>query len=99
MALRRYVVRRYVNHSDRTVVLPDAGGSPSPRRGDYDDYERPRPVPTREEPSVDARLVPEASRGPCPECGRTVRFNQRRQYYYSHTMPGSSTLCPLSGRG
>jgi hypothetical protein len=45
MTQRRYRVRRYVNNCDRAVVLPDTGGSSSPRHGNYDDYDHPRAVP------------------------------------------------------
>ena len=99
MALRRYFVRRHVGNSDRVVVLPDNGGPASPRRGDYDDYDRPRkPHTTPSVTNLDGRLIPEVSRGPCPSCGRIVRFNLARNYYYSHTLPGSTSVCELSGR-
>ncbi len=98
MALRRYFVRRFVNNSDRVVVLPDTGGPPSPRRGDYDDYDHTRTEAEPEPPTLDERHIPDATRTVCPECGRAVRFNQRSQSYYSHSKPGSTEICPRSGR-
>src|SRR4051812_48160272 len=100
MSQRRYFVRRYVGNSDRVVVLPDNDQSASPRRGDYDDYARKPPtVPTRQEaPAVEERLTVPPSRVECPRCGRTVRYNETRQYYYSHNLPGSTEPCAQSGR-
>jgi hypothetical protein len=99
---RRNLVRRFVSNNDRAVALPDTNAPPSPRRGDYDDYQRPAEVPQEPETpaEVPAEPVPENPRVTCPHpgCGRQVRFNVRRSYYYSHTLPGSATTCPQSGR-
>jgi hypothetical protein len=97
---RRYRVRRFVNNCDRAVVLPDNGGSPSPRRGDYDDYDGPRaaPKPKPTVPVIDWRYIPDTSRRVCPVCGREVKYNERRQFYYSHNLPDSVKVCIQSGR-
>lgn len=34
----------------------------------------------------------------CPECGRNTRVNRKDKEVYSHTRPGSATLCLESGR-
>jgi hypothetical protein len=65
---------------------------------DYDDYDRPHPLSVPEPRTVAEELIPVTSRGPCPECGRIVRFNERRRTYYSHNVPGTTKVCLLSGR-
>jgi hypothetical protein len=99
MSQRRYFVRRFVNNCDRAVALPNTAGPPSPRRGDYDDYQRPRATPEPTKPTVDDRYIPDTTREACPACGRMVRFNKSRQYYYCHTLTGSIERCALSGPG
>lgn len=98
MAQRRYFVRRFVNNCDRAVVLPATDGPPSPRRGDYDDYDRPRTAAEPALPTLDERYIPMAYKTNCPECGRSVKFSQRQQHYYSHTKPGTTEICSISGR-
>jgi hypothetical protein len=101
MAQRRNLVRRYVGNSDRVIALPDnSDASPSPRRGDYDDYDRKAPIapPRPPELTIEERLIVPPSRVECPHCQRLVRYSEARQHYYSHTLPGSTETCPQSGR-
>jgi hypothetical protein len=100
MGNRCWRVREFHGHSERIIALPD-DGSPSPDRRDpgYDGYVRAEPRPS----GPAAEVVPEivvnpAERRICPTCGRKVRFNLGRGYYYSHTLPDSAATCSQSGR-
>jgi hypothetical protein len=100
MGSRRWRVRRFMGHSERLVVLPDDGSPTHDRRDpEYDDYVRKTPSlakPVHQElPEV--HWTPTEKRV-CPVCGRTVRYNLDREYYYSHTLPKSTTTCSQSGR-
>jgi hypothetical protein len=99
MGNRRWRVRRPFGNS-RLVVLPDDGQPSRDRRDpDYDGYTRSgsqSSEPTPEElPEI---VVNPAERRTCPVCGRNVRFNLGRGYYYSHTLPESAATCSQSGR-
>lgn len=43
-------------------------------------------------------VVPLFKKRVCPICGKTVKFNLRRGEYYSHNLPGDTTVCGTSGR-
>lgn len=99
MGSRRWRVRRFFGNS-RLVALPDDGQTSHDRRDpDYDGYTRPRPQPPEPVPEALPELVVNpAERRTCPVCGRNVRFNLGRGYYYSHTLPESADTCSQSGR-
>jgi hypothetical protein len=100
MGNRQWRVRRSFGHSDRLVALPDDGSPTHDRRDpDYDGYVQAQP----QSPVPTAGPLPEITVNPverrvCPVCGRTVRFNLGRGYYYSHTLPESAATCVQSGR-
>jgi len=99
MGSRKWRVRRFLNHSDRLVVLPgDGGPRPLERRGDYDPYTRREPVNVAEVEPPFLGILPSTEKRICPKCGRSVRYNLRRGSYYSHTTSTeTSETCPQSG--
>jgi hypothetical protein len=97
---RRWRVRRFFGHSNRLVVLPDDGSQSHERRAsDYDDYERPKSdKEVSRETGLPVVRVSDVEKRTCPKCGRLVRYNLSRGYYYSHTLPDSAKTCSQSGR-
>jgi hypothetical protein len=97
LAARRWFVKRFVGHSDRLVVLPDDGSGKS----SWDDgYARPpslKAEPSNSDPRMLGFVSPHDKRT-CPECGREVRYNLTRAYFYSHTLSDSVKLCRQSGK-
>lgn len=89
----RYMVRRY--HTDpRAVVLPER----LPRQRTGEDYEPPPSEPVQPEPEkVEEKYIAQFSRKDCRTCGQRVKFDERRQSYYSHNLPDSCVTCPRSG--
>lgn len=100
MGNRRWRVRRSAGHSDRLIALPDDGSPSHDRRDpDYDGYVRAESQSSEPAPKMLPEVVVNpAERRACPVCGRNVRFNLGRGYYYSHTLPGSAVTCSQSGR-
>jgi hypothetical protein len=92
-------VRRFLDHSDRLIALPDNGWLSRERLGDYDPYmRRAEPGPPKQ-PGLPVLPAPRVERRVCPACGRSIRYNLRRDYYYSHTVStDSAQTCPQSGR-
>lgn len=96
MTVGRWRVPGDAVHNPRAIVLPD-GPPIRPRGDDFDDYSTPNPA--KKEPAPPPNIVlPLYDKRDCPACGRRVRFNLRRIYYYSHTLPGSVEVCPQSSR-
>lgn len=52
-------------------------------------------LPRAERPHNNLTAVPHR----CAECGSDTRANRRTGLLYSHTRPGSTEVCPDSGRG
>lgn len=98
MGNRQWRVRKPLGNP-RLIALPDDGAlSHDQRDPDYDGYTRPgaaaEPLPM----GLPEVVVTASERRDCPACGRKIRYNLARGYYYSHTLPEKTKTCPQSGR-
>lgn len=67
---------------------------------------RPHPAAAGEGlcPGSHAQVAPpmqatSTSKRTCPACGQQTRYNERRSYFYSHTLTGTTRLCGRDERG
>ncbi len=86
-------VRRFSIHS-RAIVLPDTRPAQS---GPSDPVTFRGPAfPDRPLPPIEVGQLPRTEKRICAECGRSVKFNLGSMQFYSHHLPGTTTMCSNS---